>query len=92
MTNATARPWKIIFEETGRKNMPLCVGTKDQSYTQAPITCYTNEDNAELIVKAVNAYEDLRAACEAVIGNLYDTPAGYKAFKLVQKALAKAEG
>mgnify|MGYP001558351027 CR=1 FL=1 len=91
--SATARPWRMGNKETG-----LCrIETADGHYTFIACTSYEDmgfetfvqKANAALIVRAVNSYDEAKAAIQYYLDSESTTAECDKRFKAV---LAKMEG
>jgi hypothetical protein len=92
----TPGPWRVnsghgeLWIESVKHGRVICAFEKHRTGQ------YTEQDgaNAEFIVRACNAHDELLAACEALISQ-YDAPGGpalTEQVEAVRAAIAKARG
>lgn len=89
--NHTPTPWHWKRYKTSMGKMMATIGGSDR--LGAMIACVKPE-NAEFIVRACNAHEELLAALEALepFFSQVEAHGGRKAVQLADEAIAKAEG
>lgn len=99
-TEHTPVPWRVKTEQKCAHGRHVHVGP-NRGPTVADVHLWCGQADAEFIVRACNAHEDLLAACEAALKDLcahqictrfYCSLCAYDTVAQVKTAIAKARG
>ena len=92
----TPTPWKVKYDEqiVGPKGNVIasCLGYSKKAKDPAQQAQGAREDNAALIIRAVNAHEAMKAALKEVLPLVEQWEGKDIAYDTITKALALAEG